>query len=258
MAVRYTTAAIRPTSMRARMETSSTGISIWLLNIVLAAALFVAPDNLRPPWTLPPVLGFFLGFALLDAISYWIHRAQHAVPFLWRFHAMHHSDPDVDLTTAVRHHPIEFLISTGLFWATVMALGIPGIVVLAHGTTTFVLAVATHGNVRWPSRIERLLRPVIITLDLHLVHHSTAASSYNANFGAVFSFWDRLFGTLHPAIEVDRFGVDDLPAERCLGVIDQLATPWRLRRASPAAWQSSADVARREIERHRLRYWEMF
>jgi hypothetical protein len=234
-------------------------LAVWLFDIVVAALVFPA---LHRSWPLAPVIGFIVGFLLLDLLSYGIHRAQHAVPFLFRLHALHHSDPDVDVTTAVRHHPAEFLTATGCFWLAVLALGIPGIVVLAHSTTTFVLAAATHCNAKlWPARIERLLRPIIITLELHLVHHSLEAEHFNCNFGAVLSIFDRLFGTyrqLTPA-QVERltFGVGDLPAEHCLGLVDQLATPWRLRRSSPA-WQSPADLARREIEQHKLKYFQMF
>jgi sterol desaturase/sphingolipid hydroxylase (fatty acid hydroxylase superfamily) len=231
-------------------------LAVWLFNIIFAALIFARPDTLREPWAWPS-FSFIVGFLFLDLLSYGIHRCQHAVPLLWRLHALHHSDPDVDVTTSVRHHPIEFFIATGMFWLAVLVLGIPGPVVAVHSMTVFALAVATHANVRWPAWAERLLRPAIITVDLHRVHHSVDEGHLNTNFGAVFSFWDRLLGTLHPPVEVERFGVGDLPAEHCLGLVDQLATPWRLRRSSPA-WQSPADLARREIEEHRLRYWRMW
>jgi hypothetical protein len=124
-----------------------------------------------------------------------MHRCQHAVPFLWRFHALHHSDLDVDVATSVRHHPIEYLIAAGVYWLAVVALGIPATVVFGHALAVFAAAL-THGKISLPEWLERLLRPVVITLDLHLVHHSISYDEQNANFGAVFSFWDRLFGTL--------------------------------------------------------------
>jgi sterol desaturase/sphingolipid hydroxylase (fatty acid hydroxylase superfamily) len=234
-------------------------IGIWLFNIILAGLIFVQPDQMRAPWHLAPWLSFPLGFLILDFLIYAVHRALHAVPLLWRLHALHHSDPDPDVTTAVRHHPIENLMTTAFYWFVIVVIGTPGPVIAAHAATVFVLAVATHANTTcWPRWIERLLRPVVITLDLHLMHHSAAAEHYNTNYGAVFSFWDRLFGTLRRA-DTDqlRFGVDDLPGETSLGLIDQLATPWRLRRVSPA-WRSPADIAMREIEEHKLKYWKMF
>jgi sterol desaturase/sphingolipid hydroxylase (fatty acid hydroxylase superfamily) len=90
-----------------------------------------------------------------------MHRCQHAVPFLWRLHAMHHSDPDVDVTTSVRHHPIEYLIAAALYWVAVLALDIPVIVVLSHSLAMFGMAAVTHGNIRLPEGLERLLQPVV-------------------------------------------------------------------------------------------------
>src|SRR5438132_798935 len=174
-------------------------IGIWLLNVVLAGFVFAAPATFRPQLeaafglTLPawPIadaaLGFVVGFLLLDLLQYAIHRCQHAVPFLWRLHALHHSDPDVDVTTSVRHHPLEYL---------------------------FAAASITHGNTRLPDSVERWLQPVFITLDLHLVHHSLSPAEANANFGALFSIWDRLCGTYTrlPRAEQERivFGVREL------------------------------------------------
>src|SRR5262249_3230063 len=143
-----------------------------------------------------PVLSFVAAFLFFDLLSYGIHRAQHAVPLLWRLHALHHSDPDVDVTTAVRHHPLEYLTPSGAFLLAILVLGIPVEVAAIHGTTVFVLEALTHCNTRWPGWIERLAQQVVmITLDLHLVHHSVSESDLNRNFGAVFSIWDRLFGT---------------------------------------------------------------
>ena len=187
-------------------------LGIWLLNIVLAAFTFAPPDIFRPQLdaalgvALPVLadrrsggLSFVAAFLLLDFLHYAVHRCQHAVPFLWRFHAMHHSDPDVDVTTSVRHHPIEYVIATGFYWLAVLALDIPVVVVVSHALAVFAAAAVTHGNVRLPEWLERLLQPVVITLDLHLVHHSISYDEANANFGAVLSIWDRLFGTYCPA-----------------------------------------------------------
>ncbi len=222
-------------------------IGIWLLNIVLAAFTFAPPDTFRPQLeaafgvALPswPIanqwLSFAAAFLLLDLLQYAVHRCQHAVPFLWRFHAMHHSDPDVDVTTSVRHHPIEYLLATGVYWLTVLALDVPVAVVLIHGLAVFTAAAVTHGNTRLPGWLERLLQLVVITLDLHLVHHSVAYDEANSNFGAVLSVWDRLFGTYLrlPLAQQERivFGVRELPRRECLKPSAMLLTPWRIPRA---------------------------
>jgi len=222
-------------------------IGIWLLNIVLAAFTFAPPDTFRlqleatfgvalPSWPIAnPWLSFAAAFLLLDLLQYAVHRCQHAVPFLWRFHAMHHSDPDVDVTTSVRHHPIEYLLATGVYWLTVLALDVPVVVVLIHGLAVFAAAAVTHGNTRLPEWLERLLQPVVITLDLHLVHHSISYDEANANFGAVLSVWDRLFGTFVrlPRAQQERivFGVHELPRRDGLKPSAMLLTPWRIPRA---------------------------
>jgi sterol desaturase/sphingolipid hydroxylase (fatty acid hydroxylase superfamily) len=226
-------------------------IGIWLLNIVLAAFTFAPPDTFRPQleatlgMALPlwPIenqwLSFVAAFLLLDFLNYATHRCQHAVPLLWRFHALHHSDPDVDVTTSVRHHPIEYLLATGFYWVAVLALDIPVVLVLSHALTVFAAATVTHGNIRLPEWLERLLQPVVITLDLHLVHHSISYEEANANFGAVLSIWDRLFGTYLrlPRMQQDRivFGVRELPRRDCLKPSAMLRTPWLLSRATVAA-----------------------
>jgi len=223
-------------------------IGIWLLNLVLASFAFAPPDTFRPQletafqlalpsWPITsPWFSFVAAFLLLDFLQYAVHRCQHAVPFLWRFHALHHSDPDVDVTTSVRHHPIEYLIAAGFYWSVVLALGIPMVVVTSHMLAVFAAAAITHGNMSLPNWLERLLRPVVITLDLHLVHHSIEFSRENWNYGAVLSIWDRLFGTYRAINRAQRerlvFGVRELPRRDCLKPSAMLMTPWRLARAS--------------------------
>jgi len=223
-------------------------IGIWLLSIVLVAFIFAPPDTFRQqleatlgvtllPWPIANQWwSFVAGFLFLDFLNYALHRFQHAVPLLWRFHALHHSDPDVDVTTSVRHHPIEYLLAAGFYWLAVLALGIPVAVVTSHALAVFAAAAVTHGNTRLPDWLERLLQPVVITLDLHLIHHSISYDEQNANFGAVFSVWDRLFGTFArlPRAQQDRivFGVRELPRRDCLKLSAMLLTPWRIRGAS--------------------------
>jgi len=136
----------------------------------------------------------------------------------------------------VRHHPIEYLLAAGFYWLAVLALGIPVAVVTSHALAVFAAAAVTHGNTRLPDWLERLLQPVVITLDLHLIHHSISYDEQNANFGAVFSVWDRLFGTFArlPRAQQDRivFGVRELPRRDCSKLSAMLLTPWRISGAS--------------------------
>jgi sterol desaturase/sphingolipid hydroxylase (fatty acid hydroxylase superfamily) len=222
-------------------------IGIWLVNVVLAAFVFASPATFRPQlagafglalpsWPIADAaVSFVAAFLLLDLMHYAVHRWQHAAPFLWRFHALHHSDPDVDVTTSVRHHPIEYLIAAGIYWLAVLALDVPATVVLSHALAVFAAAAITHGNIRLPEWLERGLQPMMITLDLHLIHHSIVYEEANSNFGAVLSVWDRLFGTFTPASrarqEALTFGIRELPQRDCLGLSAMLLTPWLLSRA---------------------------
>jgi sterol desaturase/sphingolipid hydroxylase (fatty acid hydroxylase superfamily) len=225
-------------------------IGFWILNLVLVTLIFEPPARFRPEfeavtgvtlpsWSFVDVgLSFVAGFLLLDLMRYLVHWCEHAVPLFWRFHALHHSDPDVDVTTSVRHHPIEYVLASGVYWVAVIVLDIPAIVALSHGLAVFGTASIQHGNIRLPGWLERALQPVLVTVDMHRVHHSIEFSRINWNYGAVLSIWDRLFGTLtrmslqeHEKIV---FGVRELPRRDCLKPSAMFLTPWRMSRAASA------------------------
>jgi sterol desaturase/sphingolipid hydroxylase (fatty acid hydroxylase superfamily) len=225
-------------------------LGIWILNLVLAAFLFAPTDTFRPQLeaalgiALPswPIArgwaGFAAAFLLLDLLRYLVHRCKHAVPFLWRFHALHHSDPDVDVTTSVRLHPIEHLLSSGVFWLTVILLGIPAIVGLTYGLAAFAIEAVQHGNIRLPQRLERCLHPVLVTVDMHRIHHSVEFAQGSCNYATVLSVWDRLFRTYTQLTRVQHdsivFGVRELPRRDCLKPSAMLLTPWRIARIARA------------------------
>jgi len=171
-------------------------------------------------------------FLLLDLLRYLVHRCKHAVPLLWRFHALHHSDPDVDVTTSVRVHPIEYLLNSGVFWVTVILLGIPAAVGLTYGMAAFAIEAVEHGNIRLPEWLERCLRPVLVTVDMHRIHHSVAFAHANSNYATVFSIWDRLFGTYTRLTRAQHhgivFGIRELPRSDCLKPTAMLLVPWRI------------------------------
>jgi sterol desaturase/sphingolipid hydroxylase (fatty acid hydroxylase superfamily) len=192
-----------------------------------------------PAWPIADAgWSFVVGFLLLDLMRYGVHRCRHAVPFLWRFHALHHSDPDVDVTTSVRQHPGDYLLGSAVFWVAVILLNIPPIVGLTYGLAVFAIEAVQHGNVRLPEWVERWLQPVLVTVDMHRIHHSVVFDQANANFGIVFSVWDRLFGTYTRMTRVQHerivFGVGELPRRDCLKPSAMLLTPWRIPRAVAA------------------------
>jgi sterol desaturase/sphingolipid hydroxylase (fatty acid hydroxylase superfamily) len=225
-------------------------IGFWVLNLVLAGFTFEPAAQFRPQleaalgigmpsWPIADAaLSFAAGFLLLDLLRYLVHRCKHAVPFLWRFHALHHSDPDVDVTTSVRVHPIEHLLNSAVFWLTVILLGIPATVGLTYGLTAFTIEAVQHGNIRLPQRLERWLQPVLVTVDMHRIHHSISFAEASVNYATVFSIWDRLFGTYTRLTRAQHdsivFGVRELPRRDCLKPSAMMLTPWRIARA-PAA-----------------------
>jgi sterol desaturase/sphingolipid hydroxylase (fatty acid hydroxylase superfamily) len=132
---------------------------------------------------------------LLDVAIYLQHVLFHAVPVLWRLHRMHHADLEFDVTTGVRFHPVEVLLSMAIKLGVVAALGTPAVAVLIfevllNGTSMF-----NHGNVRLPERLDYVLRWIVVTPEMHRVHHSVVPQETNSNFGFNSPWWDRLFGT---------------------------------------------------------------
>jgi sterol desaturase/sphingolipid hydroxylase (fatty acid hydroxylase superfamily) len=225
-------------------------IGFWVLNLVLAGLTFEPAAQFRPQleaalgigmpsWPIADAaLSFAAGFLLLDLLRYLVHRCKHAVPFLWRFHALHHSDPDVDVTTSVRVHPIEHLLNSAVFWLVVILLDIPAIAVVTYGLAAFAIEAAQHGNIRLPERLDRWLQPVLVTVDMHRIHHSIAFAQASCNYATVFSVWDRLFRTYTRLTRAQHdsivFGVRELRRRDCLKPSAMLLTPWRIPRAQAA------------------------
>lgn len=132
---------------------------------------------------------------LLDFAVWVQHVLFHAVPVLWRLHRMHHADQDFDVTTGLRFHPLEILLSMVIKAGVILMLGIPAAAVLFFEILLNATSMFNHGNVRIPLRLDRLLRWVIVTPDMHRVHHSWYPDETNSNFGFNFPWWDRLLGT---------------------------------------------------------------
>ncbi len=143
--------------------------------------------------------GVLLAFAALDLAIYLQHVLFHAVPALWRLHRMHHADLEIDVTTGARFHPIEILLSMGLKLGVVAALGAPATSVLAFEVLLNATSMFNHSNVRMPEALDGALRWVVVTPDMHRVHHSIVARETNSNFGFNLPWWDRLFGTYRAA-----------------------------------------------------------
>lgn len=144
---------------------------------------------------LPYPLDLVIGIVVLDLVIYLQHVMFHAVPVLWRLHMVHHADLDYDLTTGLRFHPLEITLSTAIKLAAVAALGIPEAAVLIFEILLNGLAMFNHGNIHISLKIDRILRYLIVTPDMHRVHHSVVLRECNSNYGFNLPWWDRLFGT---------------------------------------------------------------
>jgi sterol desaturase/sphingolipid hydroxylase (fatty acid hydroxylase superfamily) len=182
-------------------------------------------------WEVPAWLATVAGVIALDLAIYLQHVLFHAVPVLWRLHRMHHADLEFDVTTGVRFHPIEILLSMGIKLGVVVALGTPAMAVLVFEVLLNAISMFNHGNVRLPARLDRMLRWVVVTPDMHRVHHSVAPRETNSNFGFNLPWWDRLFGTYRaqPAAGHDRMtiGIDQFRDPRDLRLDRMLIQPFR-------------------------------
>ena len=143
----------------------------------------------------PAWLAVVIAVVLLDLAIYLQHVMVHAVPAFWRLHRMHHADLDFDVTTGARFHPIEILLSMMIKLLVVAALGAPPVAVLIFEVMLNASSMFNHGNVRIPEGLDRVLRWLVVTPDMHRVHHSALRRETNSNFGFSLPWWDRLFGT---------------------------------------------------------------
>ena len=144
---------------------------------------------------LPYGLVVILSIILLDFVVYLQHVMFHAVPTLWRLHMMHHADMDYDLTTGIRFHPIEIVISMVIKFAAIVVLGAPALAVVLFEIILNGMAMFNHGNFFIPLGLDRMLRGVVVTPDMHRVHHSVFPNETNSNYGFNLSWWDRIMGT---------------------------------------------------------------
>jgi len=157
---------------------------------------------------LPSWLEILLTVLILDFFIYVQHVMVHAVPLLWRLHRVHHADPDYDVTTGARFHPLEIILSLFIKLGAIFFLGAPPAGVLVFEIVLNATAMFNHGNIRLPGAIDRVLRLCIVTPDMHRVHHSTRADEANSNFGFNLPWWDRIFGTYRSQPREGHEGMD--------------------------------------------------
>lgn len=151
-------------------------------------------------WLNDDIALVIISLLILDLCIYWQHRCFHRYPILWRLHKVHHADPDLDITTALRFHPLEMLVSAVIKCGIVLLVGIPVSAVILFEIILNGMAMFNHANLRIHPTIERAIRKIWITPDLHVIHHSSNPQETNSNFGFNLSIWDRCFKTLRETL----------------------------------------------------------
>ena len=206
---------------------------VLLRSTPVVAAIAVQRSQHGLTWLehLPPSASFVLAILLLDLIKYTTHRLLHSTGLLWRVHQVHHSDPDFEVSTGLRAHPIETILTQGSALLAILALRLPPGAVLAAELMSCVQSCFQHANASLPPALERALRPWLVTPDLHRIHHSMEEVDQRRNLGELFPWWDRLFGTYSPrtATGDEQFptGLKGAKNAGSLRVAFMLATPFK-------------------------------
>jgi len=219
-------------------------LGIVVLNTLLVRALFPAAAlgialsaqshgwGLLNQYAVPAWAAAAAGIVLLDLAIYLQHVMFHAVPALWKLHRMHHADLDIDVTTGARFHPVEIALSMLVKFAAIAALGVPPVAVVVFELLLNASSMFNHANVRVPAPLEPVLRWLLVTPDMHRVHHSVERDETSSNFGFNLSLWDRLFGTYRAqpraGHEAMALGIPELrEAAQCSSLAAMLAIPFR-------------------------------
>lgn len=221
--------------VRLLFKAAAVGGALWAAE--LGFGLFNVIE--APYW-----LAFAVSFLVLDFAVWLSHLASHKIPIFWRVHRMHHSDVDIDVTTAIRFHPIEIILSMVWKYAVVMALGAPAAAVLVFEIVLNGGAMFNHSNMKLPLWLDRWLRLVIVTPDMHRVHHSADMVETDSNYGFNFSFWDRMFGTYidQPKLGHDgmTIGIVEWQDDQPSGLVWSLSVPFIEQKATD---EKQADIA---------------
>lgn len=227
-------------AMRLRRWPANFGLTV--INILVLGALplsaLAAADLARSldigllnPLETPFVVALAVTFLARSLGAWGVHYAMHNVPLLWRVHRVHHTDTHLDVSTTVRFHPLEFLISAPVAVIIVMALGLPPAAIMLFELFDAGIAVFSHANIRLPAGLERLVNRIIITPNMHRIHHSNVERETNSNYGATLVIWDRVFGTYRrkerDALARQKLGLDEVDENRASSLWFSLGLPFR-------------------------------
>lgn len=181
--------------------------------------------------SMPSWMTVVLAIIALDLVIYFQHRIFHAVPWFWRLHRMHHADLEFDVTTGLRFHPLEIVLSMAIKMAVVVIIGAPVLAVVVFEVLLNATSLFNHGNIRLPQKIDRFLRLILVTPDMHRVHHSAIQRETDSNFGFSVPWWDRFFGTYRAQPEKGHLGmtigIEDFRTQHDLRLDQMLIQPFR-------------------------------
>jgi sterol desaturase/sphingolipid hydroxylase (fatty acid hydroxylase superfamily) len=219
-----------------------TNFGLGLLNALIASSVPAATvasawwaheshfgllNVLAAPWW----IALIVTVLVRSLAQYSLHVMSHKMPLLWRLHRVHHSDVHLDASSALRNHPLEVIINIAFYALVIAICGLSPVALVVFETADLFVNLLTHANFKIPNAVERLLRLLFVTPALHRLHHSPLRIETDSNYGNMFSFWDRAFGTYRgetiqpgPAL---RFGLDDVSGDRAGDLQAQLTLPWR-------------------------------
>src|SRR5471030_3023566 len=162
-------------------------------------------------------------------VSYVTHFVEHKVPWLWRLHRVHHLDTAIDISTGVRHHPVEFFVALVFDISAVLVFGLMPWALIVYGTIDGIFSLLTHANIRYPQRADHALRLIMVTPRIHAIHHSSYQPETDSNYGGVFTVWDKIFGTYNDRRadqpDVIQYGLSEVQDDRAADFWWQLRSP---------------------------------
>lgn len=230
-----------------------TAINILVIGAIPVSGVLVADFAQNSGVGLLNVLEITSAAALVIAffarsfISWATHLAMHKVPLLWRIHRVHHTDMFLDVSTTVRFHPAEFLINTPVLLAAVLILGLSPVALMLYELFDAAMAVFTHANIRLPRPVERAMRALLVTPDMHRVHHSSYQPETDSNYGATLSIWDHLFRTYRSKSPQElaqmELGLSECQDDRTLSLWWLLSLPFRALRIPRIAHTTQSPAA---------------
>ncbi len=205
----------------------------WLVGTTAVGVALLAESKglgLLNQWNTSGPLTFLIGFLIMDFVIYAQHVLMHRIKPLWRLHRMHHADTDIDVSTGLRFHPLEIIISMGIKFAVILVFGISPLVVIIFEVVLNATSMFNHANWSLPPRLDAVLRLVLVTPDMHRVHHSVHTEELNNNFGFNLPWWDRLCRTYKAQPKDGHqdmlIGLNDFRAEKYLSPAAMLAIPF--------------------------------